>query len=354
MDTKKQESPEENKHSRRRFIIASCRSGTYLAEQVEEKLSSLLSHGGDGLIFLNNIDFQFPDSETCVRLSEDVSGCDIFLFQALYDTYSGRSVDQNYMALLIAAKTFRNWGSRQVVAVLPYLAYSRQDKPTWYRREPTTARIMADLSINSGIDRLVTWHPHCRQVHGFYGSIAVDSLDYLSFFVKEFERFRDREDVIAVAPDAGASKFITQFGKELNVKCAMAAKYRVAHGEARTVDITGDFSGRRTAIILDDMISSGGTVYELVKKLAMEKNITDIHLGFSHNLCTNAAGERLVELHERYHLKEVVVTDSIQQTQEFLNLPFLTVRSLTDEMAHAIVRIQSSLIPDNAFSVPFR
>jgi ribose-phosphate pyrophosphokinase len=341
METKKKIPPEQNGHSRNGLKIASCRSGTYLAEQVAKKYA-LLCNDKEDQRFLKNIDFQFPDSETCVRLGEDVSGCDIFLFQGLFDPAEGKNIDRNYMALLIAARTFREWGSNKVIAVLPYLAYARQDKPTWSRREPTTARIMADLCITAGIGRLVTWHPHCRQVHGFYGTMTVDSLDYFSYFVKEFGRFRERDDVIAVAPDAGASKFVTEFGKELNLKCGLAVKYRPVPGEAQVSDIIGDFSGKRTALILDDMIDSGGTVYELVKKLVTEKKITDIHLGFSHNLCSDKAGERLLELRERYHLQEVIVTDSIPQTPEFLNLPFLTVRSLVDELADAIARIRSN------------
>ena len=341
METNDIKIPEELKYSDGHTLIASCRSGTYLAEQVKGRLDERFSTAENGLTFLKDIDFHFADSETCVRLTEDVSGCDVFLFQALYDPDPGRSIDQNYMALLIAARTFLNWGSRQVIAVIPYLAYARQDKPTWARREPTTARVMADLSKTSGISRLVTWHPHCRQVHGFYGSITIDSLDYFSFFVREFDRFRDREDVIVVAPDAGASKLTTQFGKELNLKCAFTTKYRVAPGEAKVSEIIGNFSGKRTALILDDMIDSGGTVYELVKKLVKEKGIVEVHLGFSHNLCSNAAGERLLELRDDYHLHEVVVTDSIPQSPDFLDLQFLKVRSLTDEIAHAIARIQS-------------
>ena len=93
-------------------------------------------------------------------------------------------------------------------------------------REPTTARLMADLAVEAGIDRLITWDPHCGQIRGFYGSMPANMLESLTLFIEEFERFRGRDDVIAVAPDAGASKFITHFGRALGLRCAIASKFR--------------------------------------------------------------------------------------------------------------------------------
>jgi ribose-phosphate pyrophosphokinase len=327
--------------SRGRLLISSCRSGTYLAKSVSEHYGKLHSEYDHGHVipFLGDIDFQFSDSETCVRLEEDVSGSDIFLFQALYDPGSGRSVDENYMALMLAAKTFQTWGARHITAVVPYLAYARQDKPTWFRREPTTAKLMADLGMEAGIGRLVTWHPHCNQIQGFYGDITVDILDSLAFFTEEFSRFQSRDDVLVIAPDAGASKFVTYFGRRLGLKCAIASKFRPRPEEAQVSEIIGDFSGKKTAIVLDDMIGSGGTVHELIKKVVGEHDVEEVCLGVSHNLCMAKAMERLLELHENYHLKEVIVTESIPQTEDFAGLPFLKVRSLADTITRVINRI---------------
>lgn len=119
------------------------------------------------LIYLENVDGQFSDSETFARLSQDVSGGDVYLFQGLLDPVSEQSVDQNYMAFLIAVRAFREWGANHVTGILPYLAYARQDKPTQYEREPATANLMADMSIAAGIDRLITWHPHSPRSRAF-------------------------------------------------------------------------------------------------------------------------------------------------------------------------------------------
>jgi len=339
---------------RGRLLIAGCCSGSYLSERVAKRYEELLAEAGSDyeILHLEDIDRRFTDSETCVRLDIHVGGCDVFLFQAPYDPTSQRSIDQNYMAFLIAARTFREHGAKHVTGVLPYLAYARQDKPTAFTREPTTARLMADLSIEAGIDRLIAWDPHSGQIRGFYGGVPVNMLESLTMFIREFQRFRDREDVIAVAPDAGASKFITHFGRALNMKCAIGSKYRPEPEKVVMSEIIGDFAEMKTAIILDDILSSGGTVFELIKKLVEEKGIDEVYLGVSHNLCSAAARQRLEELHRDYHLKQFIVTNSIPQTKEFESLPFVKVKCLSDTLARTINRIHYSRSVSEVFYRP--
>jgi len=327
--------------ARGKLLIANCCSGRELAAKVRAQYTRLLVQAGsqDHILALEDIDYQFSDSETCVRLEMHVGGYDVFLIQALLNPVLKSSVDQNYLAFLIAARTFRDHGARHVTAILPYLAYARQDKPTKFMREPITAKLMADLSKEAGIDRIVTWEPHSDQLSGFYGSMPVDMLDSLAMFVKQFQHFQNREDVIAVAPDAGASKFITYFGRALNLRSAIASKFRPRQQEAIITEVIGDFTGKRIAIVLDDMISSGSTVYELVKTLVREKGIEEIYLGAAHNLCQPSAGERLAELHKNYHLQKVVITNSIPQTEAFLKLPFVEVKCLSETLGRTINRI---------------
>lgn len=327
--------------SRGKLLIAGCCSGAYLSTQVAVRYNQLLAEAGsqDAILYLPNVDFRFSDSETCARLELHVGGYDVFLIQALLNPITGRSVDDNYMAFLIAARTFRDHGANHVTAILPYLAYARQDRPTKFMREPTTAKLMADLSVTAGIDRLITWEPHSSQIRGFYGRMPLEMLDSLTLFVEEFRRFRSREDVIAVAPDAGASKFVTYFGRALDLKCAIASKFRPHPEEALITEVIGDFTGKRVAIVLDDMISSGGTIYELIKKLVREKGIREVYLGVSHNLCMQSAYERLLELHARYGLKELIVTNSIPQTDRFRELPFVSIRCLSETLSRTINRI---------------
>jgi len=270
-----QEQAQRMESTRGRLLIAGCCSGSYLSASVVERYKELLAEAGseEDVLHLENIDYRFANSETCVRLDAHVGGYDVFLFQALCNPTSDCSVDENYMALLIAARTFREHGANHVTAVLPDLAYGRQDKPTEFMREPTTAKLMADLNIVAGIDRLIAWHPHCGQIRGFYGSMPVHMLEPLTLFIDEFRRFQGKEDVIAVAPDAGASKLVMYFGKALDLKCAIGSKFRPRPDEAIIAQIVGDFTGKKVAIILDDEISTGGTLYELIKKLVEEQGI---------------------------------------------------------------------------------
>lgn len=336
------------------LLIAGCCSGSYLSSRVVDHYKDMLTASGseETIVHLENIDRRFSDSESCVRLEMHVSGHDVYLFQALFDPTSDRPIDQNYMAFLIAARTFREHGASHVTGVLPYLAYARQDKPTKFTREAVNARLMADLSITAGIDRLIVWDPHCDQIKGFYGGMPVSTLESLSLFIEHFGRFKNADDVIAVAPDAGASKFVTHFGRGLNIKCAIASKYRPHPEEVVVSEIIGDFDGKKKAIVLDDMVSNGGTTHALIKKLVEEKGIEEVYLGASHNLCVGKARERFFDLHDNYRLKEVVVTNSIPQTCEFEDLPFVTVKCLSETMARTINRIHYNRSVSEAFYRP--
>jgi ribose-phosphate pyrophosphokinase len=336
------------------LLIAGCRSGAYLSAETVARYKALLSEAGSqaDVQRLESIDKQFSDTESCVRLESHVGGTDVFLFQSLFDPASGRDIDQNYMAFLVAARAFRENGASHITGILPYLAYARQDKPTKFTREPTTARLMADLTVAAGVDRMVVWDPHCGQIRGFYGSIPVNMLESLTLFIEEFGRFAGRDDVIAVAPDAGASKFVTHFGRALNLKCAIASKYRPRPEEVVIEEVIGDFAGKRVAITLDDMISGGGTIGALICKLVTEKGIKEVYLGVSHNLCVGRARETLARMNAEYHLCEVVVTNSIPQTPEFVALPFVKVRCLSDTLARTINRIHYNRSVSEVFYRP--
>lgn len=326
---------------RGRLLIAACRSGAYLAQKVVSRYNEVLRAAGsrEEVLYLGDIDKNFSDSETNVRLSLHISGYDVFLFQALLDPTAGRSIDQNYMAALIAARAFREHGANHVTAVFPYLAYARQDKPTKFEREPTTAKLMADLSIEAGLDRLIVWDPHSGQIRGFYGSMPVQMLESLTTFLNEFGDFRGRKNVIVVAPDEGAAKFVTHFGRAMGLTYAIASKFRPRPEVAEIKDIMGEFEGKTTAIILDDMISGGGTMHALTKKLVMDKRIKEIYIGISHNLCIPAALGRIREMEREYHLKKVLVTNSIPQTEDFRKLKVMKEICLSEILARTINRI---------------
>ncbi|MGJ3238008.1 MAG: ribose-phosphate diphosphokinase [Anaerolineae bacterium] len=324
---------------RGRLLLASCRSGTYLANAIHKQLQA---NGHPDIPYLSNIDFQFADSEICVRLDEDVSGCDVFLMQSLHDGLAETSVSENYLAMCIAARTLREWGAHKVTAILPYLAYARQDKPTRLKREPTTAKLMADLSIMSGIDRLITWHPHYQQIHGFYGQIPVTVLEPFDLFTDIFDEFKGSDDTIIIAPDAGASRLVTYLGRDLELPVAIASKFHPNQGETEITQIIGDFANKSQALIFDDMMSSGGTVSQLVQKLAEDTNIDDMHLTISHNLCSDSAYHHLCQIHAEHGLRRVITMNTIPQTEAFQELAFFNVIDLSTILTRAIEDIHFS------------
>jgi ribose-phosphate pyrophosphokinase len=329
---------------RGRLLFAACSGAKPFARNVVRQYGILLSEvrSSDRLLFLEDIDYRFNDSETCVRLEHFVNGFDVFLFQSLFTSHTGYSVDESYAAALIASRALREHGANHVTAVFPYLAYARQDKPSAFEREPTTVRLMADLSQTAGIDRVVTWHPHSPQVHGFYGATPINILDPISVFADELKRFQKREDAIVVAPDTGALALASALAHRLDVDSAVAGKRRKGQNRVETKHMIGDFAGKRHALIVDDMLATGGSFHSLARRLVDSKGIEKITLVVSHNLCTYNALHRLIELNEEGYLEEVVVTDSIAQTGDFTRLPFLRVRSLADTFARVINRIHFS------------
>jgi ribose-phosphate pyrophosphokinase len=342
--------------SRGPLLLASCSSCTYLAEKVVQKYEEHLTAEGSSkkVLHLFDIDRHFSNGETVVRLDHHVNDYDVFLFQSLFQPGGGLSINENYMSFLISARAVRESGAKYITGVLPYLAYARQDKPTAFKREPVTAKLMADLAINAGIDRLIVWAPHCGQLRGFYGPSPVDFLDPLTIFVEEFADLRGRSDVIAVAPDVGASKFATHFGRAMDINVAIASKYRPEAGQVVISEVIGDFNGKKVAVILDDMISSGGSIYELAKKLANEKGIEEMYIGVSHNEGVGQAIPYLIELHEKYRLKKLLVTNSIPQSPGFLALPFVKVICLSDSLARTINRIHYGKSVSEVFTMQTR
>lgn len=340
---------------RGKLLIASCRSGTPLSLEVTSCYERLLKENAsrDGVLHLEDIDWQFSDSETCARLKTHVSGYDAFIIQSIIDPINRRSVDENYIALLAAVRVFRESGASHVTVLKPSLAYGRQDKPTKFMREPEMAKLWADFTVKAGADRVITWHPHSDSIRGFYSDICTNFIEPVTLVVEEYKRFIGRDDVIVVAPDAGAYKDVATIGRLMKLSCAVGSKERPEPEVAKIVEIIGDFRGKKTALVIDDIISTAGTLYDLIVKLVTEKGIKEIHIFASHNLCKPKAKERLLELASQYCLKELVVTNSVPQTEDFLALPFIKVRDLAETFARVINRIHYNHSVSEIFIQPY-
>jgi ribose-phosphate pyrophosphokinase len=327
--------------SRGRLLFAGCASGSILTQRVHQKYMDLVkaNDGEKTIKCLTPIDRRFVGGEVVVRLTENVRGADAFIFQSFSNPTSPDSINDNIVSFMIAVRTLRQHHAQHVTGVLPYLAYARQDKSTYLMREPVTARLIADVILTSGLNHLITWAPHSSQ-QGLYGTAGIDALDAQTLLVQEFKRFFGRNDVIVVAPDDGAGKFVTRIAASLNLGYALAAKHRPKPGVAEIAHIVGNFTDKTTILIFDDMMASCGTMVALIEKIIHDySNIQEVYIGVSHNLCLDSAYEALLHLHKNARLSGVVVTNSIPQTERFTALPFFKVLCLSETLARAINRI---------------
>jgi ribose-phosphate pyrophosphokinase len=145
--------------------------------------------------------------------------------------------------------------------------------------------------------------------------------------------------VVLVAPDAGASKFVNHIGREFNINVAIALKYRPPLEEAVISEVIEGFSDKHIAITLNDMISTGGIIYNLVKILFEEKNTGDVYIGISHNLGLEKAHHCLLNLHQNFGLPEVIIINSIPQNRAFLELGFFHEVDISPILCQVIIRI---------------
>jgi ribose-phosphate pyrophosphokinase len=328
--------------ARGQLVIASCRSGAGLASKVVEQYNNLLAKNNSAsrVQYLPSVDFEFSDTETNCRLDQHISGCDAFIIQCLRDPTSNRTVDTNYGILTSVISNFRDLGAEHITVVVPYLAYGRQEKPTKWKREPTTAARWAHYTIEAGADRIVTFHAHSDALKGFYWKIPRNFLEPIPLAFHEFREFANREDVIVVGPDAGSYPVASNLAITLNVSCGVGLKERIDSDHVIIREILGDFRGKKIAIVIDDVISSAGTLYELVVKLVREKGIKEVYIFASANQCDEKAKKRLKDLHDKYKLVKMIVTNAIPQTESFLDvLPFIKVRCLSGILARVIGRI---------------
>jgi ribose-phosphate pyrophosphokinase len=250
---------------------------------------------------------------------------DVYIVQPLVPP-----TQDSLMELLLMIDAARGASAAQITAVIPHYAYARSDKKD-ASRISLGGRLVADLLTTAGAHRVLTMTLHAPQVHGFF-SVPVDHLTALGVLADHF-RGTDLTDSIVVSPDLGNAKDATQFSRLLGLPVAAGSKRRLADDRVVIDSIVGDVSGRR-AIVLDDEIATGGSIVELLDKLA-EFGCTEAAVACTHGLFTGMAVERL-----RSHpmISQVVTTDTVPAPRGW---PELQVRSIAGLFAEAIARIHA-------------
>ncbi len=228
---------------------------------------------------------RFSDGEVKVKINESVRGADIFLIQSTCPP-----CNENLMELLVMLDAFRRGSAERIVAVLPYYGYARQDKKA-RGREPITARLVANLITVAGANRVLAVDLHSDQIQGFF-DIPLDHLPARRVMADYFgSQGFGGEDTAIVAPDVNAANQAIDLADDLNASLGVIAKRRAKPNEASVVEIIGDLEGKR-AIMLDDMIDTGGTMVKGAQML-VERGAAEVHCAATHAVLSGPAYEQM-------------------------------------------------------------
>ncbi len=240
---------------------------------------------------------RFADSEIYVRFLESVRGAHVFVIQSLC-----QPVNDSLMELLIMMDALKRASAGTVSAVIPYYGYSRQDKKT-LAREAITAKLVADLLVVAGADRILTMDLHAGQIQGYF-DVPVDHLTALPILAEYFKS-KELKDVVVVSPDVGRVKTTKKLADAMNADMAVLSKRRPAHNVAEIGYVIGNVKGKN-AIMVDDMIDTGGSVCRGVEALKKE-GAKEIYVACTHPILSGNAIDNL----NLCQLKELVVTNTV-------------------------------------------
>ncbi|HEU0005625.1 MAG TPA: ribose-phosphate pyrophosphokinase, partial [Terriglobia bacterium] len=259
------------------------------------------------------------------QILENVRGEDVFVIQP-----TCRPVDTTLVELLLMIDAFKRSSARRITAVLPYFGYARQDRKD-KPRVPISAKLVANVLSTVGANRVLTMDLHVPQIQGFF-DIPVDHLFAAPVLVDYFQKL-DLPDLIVVSPDAGGVERARAYAKKLDTNLAIIDKRRVEANVADIVNIVGEVEGR-TALIVDDMIDTAGTLVKSAEAL-LKHGAKKVYACSSHPVFSGPAVQRLQES----CLKEVVVTNSIPVSKEAETTRKIRVLSVAELLGKAIKSI---------------
>jgi len=265
----------------------------------------------------------FPDEELNVVVGDDVQGCDVFVIQS-----TNPPIGDNLLELLLLADAARRAGAERITAVVPYFGYARQDRRQ-RSGEPVGARVLADL-LCTRVDRLVAVDLHNPAIEGFL-TIPVEHVSAVPQLAATIRSWIDKKSVF-VAPDLGAVKLAQRYADRLGLPVAYVHKERVSGRDVQVRHIIGKVRDR-FPVVVDDMISTGGTMVSSVKALLEKGCRQPVSIVATHAVLTKEAISNLASL----PMARIVVTDTIYRSAD-INLPIERV-SIRQELAHTIRRM---------------
>jgi len=304
-------------HDTRRLRLFSGTSNPALAREIGDYLGV-----PDGPRVIK----RFADGELYVQIQESIRGCDVFLIQP-----TCAPVNDHVMELLIMVDACRRASARQITAVVPYYGYARADRKT-AGRESITAKMVANLLVTAGVDRVLAMDLHSAQIQGYF-DIPCDHI-YGSPVLVDYLMARDLGELVVVSPDVGGVARARAFAKQMHdAPLAIIDKRRSGHNVAESLTVIGDVAGK-TAVLIDDMIDTGGTITQGAR-LLRKRGASRVIACATHPVFSPPALERMAE---PGLFEEVIVTNSIPIAPERL-FPQLQVLSVAKMLGEAIWRI---------------
>ena len=292
-------------------------SSAKLAQKVADKLGVKLGE--------RNI-VRFSDGETFAKSNETVRGCKVFVIQS-----TSEPVNESLMELLVFIDSLKRASAAEIIAVIPYYGYARQDRKA-YPREPITSKLVANLLTVAGATRVVTMDLHARQIQGFF-DIPVDHMEALPLFAKYFsDAGFTAEDSVIVSPDVGGVKRARSLARWLGMPLAIIDKRREKANVSEVMNIIGEVKGKK-AILIDDIIDTAGTICNAAEAI-MKAGAKEVVGCAVHPVFSGQAIERL----RNSAFNKVVVTDTIQlsESKKFEKLVVVSTASMFAETINRI------------------
>lgn len=279
-----------------------------------------------GVSLGNVIVTDFSDGEFQPSFEETVRGQDVFLVQ------STMPPADNLFELLLLIDAAKRASARKIIAVIPYFGFARQDRKD-KPRVAIGAKLVANMLMAAGVDRVMTMDLHADQIQGFF-EVPVDHLFASTIFFNEMQKF-NTGNLIMAAPDAGGTKRANSYAKKLDVGLAICHKSRKKANEVAEMTVIGDVAGK-DVILVDDMCDTAGTLTKAAD-LFMEKGALSVRAFCTHAVLSGPAYERI----ENSSLTELIVTDTIPLKQQNSKIRVLTVADLFSDVIHGMVNNES-------------
>ena len=272
---------------------------------------------------------KFSDGEVTVELNENVRGKDVFVLQSTCEP-----TNDNLMELLLTIDALRRASASRITAVVPYFGYARQDRRVRSSRVPISAKVVADMMVSVGVDRVLTVDLHAEQIQGFF-TCPVDNV-YASPILNDDIVASNFKDVVVVSPDIGGVVRARAIAKQLDdADLAIIDKRRPRANESEVMNLIGDVEGR-TAIMVDDMVDTAGTLCSAANALK-ERGAKKVVAYCTHAVLSDKALDNV----RNSQLDELVVTDNIPLSAEARSISKIRRLTIADLLAESIRRVSN-------------